>query len=274
MSIITVNELRCKKCGICAQSCPVRVIDQGIDGKLPVVTEAKESSCIYCGHCESICPEGALTHRLTTQALEASLDKGSQVSADAMGQYFKNRRSIRQYQSKQVPKEVLEQIFDIVRYAPTGTNRQFNQWVVITEPTQVQKMASVTIDWMRSIVNSNAGLAARYNLEGLIRAFDKGYDNICRNAPCLVIGYTPASYPLGAKDAVIATSHFELLAPSFGLGACWAGFLMMALQNSAEAKKAIGLNEESIVQAALMVGYPKFKYYKVPARNAASITWL
>ena len=90
---------------------------------------------------------------------------------------------------------------------------------------------------------------------------------ICRSAPQVIITYSPTAYTIGAKDAVIAASHLELLLPSFGLGGCWAGYLMVALQQYPEAKKAIGLDDKSTVHAALLVGYPKYKYTRVPVRK-------
>jgi nitroreductase/NAD-dependent dihydropyrimidine dehydrogenase PreA subunit len=273
MPLIKVNEEKCTKCSICIQSCPVSIISAG-ENKIPFVDAENEKACIYCGHCETVCPQDALTHSLSAKAMLPLTNELDSIDPQKLGKYFRHRRSIRNYQNKPVDRKILEEIMDIVRYAPTGTNRQFNQWIMVYNKEMVKQLAAGTIEWMKALYSTNPEMAGRYNVPAMVAAFEKGNDRICRNAPHLVIAYTPAKYPLGVKDATIATAHFELLAPSFGLGACWAGFLMMALQFSPEMKKLIGLDENYTVHAALMVGYPKYKYYKVPARNKPNMNWI
>ena len=274
MSIFKVDESKCKKCGICAQSCPIRIIDNGIDKIIPSVKPENESRCVYCGQCESVCPDSALVHELSNLALEP-MEKGSAtINPSELGIYFRNRRSIRKYLPKKVEKAVIEKVMDVVRYAPTGTNRQLNQWVIVSDNGLIEKLAGATINWMKVVSRANPEMAGKYNLQSVINAYDNGIDGICRNAPHLFICYSYSNHPVGPKDAVIATSHLELLLPSYGIGSCWAGFLMMALQNSPEMKNLIGLDDSSTVHAALMAGYPKFRYYTIPVRNKADIKWL
>jgi nitroreductase len=124
------------------------------------------------------------------------------------------------------------------------------------------------------IIRANPEMAGTYNFPAIIIAFEQGIDGICRNATHLFICYTPTNYPAGAMDAVIAASHLDLLLPSFGIGSCWAGFLMLALKSIPDLKKVIGLDDSSIIHAALMAGYPKYKYYKTPYRNKADVKWI
>ena len=196
------------------------------------------------------------------------------ISSSDLSVYFRNRRSIRKYLPKLVDKVILEEVMDVVRYAPTATNSQYNQWVGVSDPKVIQQLAAGTIGWMKAVMRGDSGMAARYNLPAIINAYERGIDGICRNAPHIFISYTPSNYPGGVKDAVIAASHLELLLPSFGIGACWAGFLMRALQNSPELMKVVGLDDSSTVHAALMAGYPKYKYYKAPARNKVDVKWM
>lgn len=274
MSIITIDESKCTACSICVQSCPLALIENGTENKNPFIRAARESQCIYCGHCESVCPEGALTHQLSQKALASVTSESVTIKPTELASYFRSRRSIRRYLSKPADQSVLEELMDVIRYAPTGTNQQKNQWIVVSNPDLVKQLADGTIEWMKSLVSAKADMVSRYNLPGLILAYQRGTDMICRNAPHIFICYTPTMYPAGRTDAIIAASQLELLLPSYGMGACWAGFLMIALQNSPSLKKVIGLGEESTVHAALLAGYPKFKYHKTPARNKAEVTWM
>ena len=47
---------------------------------------------------------------------------------------IKNRRSIRKYQAKEIPSEVLQQVLEAARLAPSGANRQPFQIIVVTDP--------------------------------------------------------------------------------------------------------------------------------------------
>ncbi len=274
MSIITVNKEKCTQCNACVESCPISLFKNQEGKAYPEIPEANEKRCIYCGHCEAVCPTGALTLIPSIETGKESIDIVSNLNPTELGAYFKSRRSIRKFKSRPVERKTIEQVMEIVRYAPTGTNRQMNQWTVVSNPEIIKQLADSTVEWMKQVVQSNPEMAARLGMRMIIAAHTRGFDVICHNAPQLIIAHTPASYGIGSKDAVIGTSHLELLLPSFGLGGCWAGYLMLALQQYPEAKKLIGLDDTSTVHAALMVGFPKYKYKRIPARKEANVNWL
>jgi nitroreductase len=58
--------------------------------------------------------------------------------------------------------------------------------------------------------------------------WDSGIDSICHNAPHLLFAHIPSESIFGSTDAIIAITHFDIAAPSFGLGTCWVGFVEMA----------------------------------------------
>ena len=229
---------------------------------------------MLCGHCESICPDSALKHSQLPEMKPIRHDKLKEVTSENIAEYFRSRRSIRAFLPKKVDKEILEEVIDIVRYAPTGVNRQMNRWVIVGDQQTIHRLGEGVITWMKTMIPVNPELAKRLNFVGLVTAFERGNDVICRNAPHLVIGYTDASYSTGPKDNTIAASHLELLLPAFGLGGCWAGYLMVALQYSPDLKKLIGLDDSYTVHSALMIGYPKYRYLKTPHRKESQVNWM
>ena len=60
---------------------------------------------------------------------------------------------------------------------------------------------------------------------------------------------------------------------SMGLGACWVGFLMAAASLHTPIKEALGIQQDHKVYGAIVVGYPKYAYKKIPQRNLPNVVW-
>jgi len=273
MRLLTINQADCQQCGICADSCPIDIISMEDNG-FPYVSEEGAQRCILCGHCEAVCTTLALKNNRLPEMPFIQQNKLQEINFENLSEYFRCRRSIRQFIPRAVEKSKLEKIFKTVNYSPTGVNQQQNKWIMICDSGIIRQLSSAVIEWMRTMVQAKADLAQFLGFETLIHSYEQGEDVICRDARNLVIGYTDAAYTGGIIDSVIATAHLELLLPSFGLGGCWAGFLMIALGYSQEVRKIVGLDESHAVRSALMIGYPKYRYSKVPYRKEAQVKWL
>lgn len=273
MNLLTIDRTTCQQCGICADVCPISIISHSDDG-FPFVAEGNEKNCILCGHCDAVCSSQSLRHNTLPEMNLIRQDKLQEITDDNLSEYFRSRRSIRAFLPKAVNKKQLEEIFEVVNYSPTGVNHQMNKWIMISDAAIIHQLNSAVIEWMKGLIQTNSDLAKRLGCLRLVNSFARGNDVICRGARNVVIGYTDAAYPGGAIDSIIATSHLELLLPSFGLGGCWAGYLMLALRSSQEVRSIIGLDAASAVHSALMVGYPKYHYAKIPFRKEAQVTWM
>ena len=139
------------------------------------------------------------------------------------------------------------------------------------DPAEVHALAGLTIDWMSTLRNSNHPLSAM--VPSIIKAWEHGRDPVYRGAPHLVIAHIPEGNPVASVDAIIALTHFDLTAPSFGVGTCWAGFLSMAATVYEPLQKALALPPGRKYAYSLMFGYPRYKTYGIPRRNPADITW-
>jgi nitroreductase len=114
---------------------------------------------------------------------------------------------------------------------------------------------------------------ARRNLERFVALWDAGTDVICRGAPHLIVASAAPEPPASATDCIIALTYLELAAPAFGLGACWAGFLMAAARQWPPLRAALAVPQGDVVCGAMMVGYPRHRYHRLPLRNEARIAW-
>jgi len=68
-------------------------------------------------------------------------------------------------------------------------------------------------------------------------------------------------------------TYLELAAPAFGLGTCWAGYFDVAANLWPPLKNALELPDGHTSFGAMMIGYPKYKYQRMPLRNQAKISW-
>ncbi|MCX5708956.1 MAG: nitroreductase family protein [Candidatus Omnitrophica bacterium] len=274
MSLFTVDKAKCRKDGFCAAECPVQIIRIEASSKLPVLIEGGEERCINCGHCVAVCPHQAF--RLSSMALEdcPELPQGWELAPEQVSQLLKARRSIRVYKEDPVSEEIFLKVLDAARYAPSGMNRQPLRWLIIREPQKVQELARLTIDWMRALIKDNSPLAQSLRAENLVLAWDKGQDLICRRAPHLVVPYGLKEDFTALGAATIALTYLELAALPFELGTCWAGYANMALNKYPLAREFTGISKRCDFLGAMMIGYPKLKYYRFPLRNVPQIKWI
>jgi len=266
---INIDRDACAGCGACSEVCPGGIIEPMKGTALPYVPTEKEGQCLSCGQCEAFCPTGALVQGDRTGTTPAS--PFGALSAEQLGLYLKSRRSVRQYRSDPVPRETIEALLEIARYAPSGGNGQPVEWLVIHDPDEVRKVAALVVDWMRELARSGHPMAAY--IAPLVAAWDRGTDMICRGAPHLLVAHVPAAVPTGLVDAVIALTHVDLAAPSFGLGTCWAGFVAMACQTHLPLQEYLALPPGRVPAYAMMLGYPRYRPHQVPGRKPVRVTW-
>lgn len=272
MPELIVNSQSCTSCGLCAGTCPWGLIDVPEEG-VPKLAKASAKLCILCGHCEAVCPPGSLQLDDPRLAVGVSPQPPADKEAASLGAYLRMRRSIRRYREEPVERATIEQIMDIVRYAPSGRNRQDVQWLMIHDTREVRRLTGLAVDWMRETASSGNPLAVRYNLPGMVKAWDEGRDYICMNAPHLIIAFANEENPVAVTNTVIALAHLDIVAPSFGLGACWGGIFMQAVMNWEPMRVALDLPSGHAAFHCLMFGYPAIRYHRSPKRNPAAIVW-
>lgn len=108
-----------------------------------------------------------------------------------------NRRSIRSYMEKPIPKEELDQIVKAALYAPSGKNLQTWRFTVVTDKEKIRKLAAM--------VGEKLG-RENYDM----------YD-----PQVLIIPSNDKASPYGREDNACAMENIFLAAQSFGIGSVW-----------------------------------------------------
>ena len=140
MSEIFIDIEKCSGCAICTRDCPYQILEVKNESHKAAVNPAVAAYCSHCGHCETVCPEGAISITYADAGQVLDLTNETNPTIGQISRLMVSRRSVREYKKQTVPREIFEQIFDRIRYAPTGMNGQSVQWLVIQKPEDVQAL--------------------------------------------------------------------------------------------------------------------------------------
>ena len=111
------------------------------------------------------------------------------------------------------------------------------------------------------------------HLDKVLQSWNEGNDRIFRKVPHLVIAHAHKNERTAQAACTIALTYLELMAPFLGLGSCWAGYFFTASQEWPPILEVLQLPEGHRVYGAMMVGYPRYQYPRMPVRNEPRITW-
>jgi nitroreductase/NAD-dependent dihydropyrimidine dehydrogenase PreA subunit len=273
MELLSVDQEKCKRDGICAAVCPMSIIEIKTKEAFPTMIEGGDELCIRCGHCVAVCPHGAMSHAIMNTEECPELVNELVLQPDQVEQFLKSRRSIRAYKKKQVDRDVLAILIELASFAPSGSNTQPVNWLVIYGSDEVRRLAGIVVDWMRSLIAEGSPLATTLHMDRVLAAWEAGNDRICRGAPHVIVAHAPKDERTAPAGCTIALTYLELATLSLGLGACWAGYFNTAANSWTPMAEALDLPEDHVSFGAMMVGFPKFKYQRMPLRNEPKISW-
>lgn len=263
---IVVDNEKCIVCGDCVSICNNHHIFI-VNGQIGISGDR----CILCGHCEAVCKQNAITvdsNCLVDEDYVFSLN----ISSEDMSNYMRSRRSIRQYKENEIPTNILEDIMDTVRFAPSAINLQDTKWTIINSKEKSDALEQLMIDFLKENLKNQTPLSQELPLEPIIQTYENGQHPLLRGAPTIIIAKTQDG-PYTDTNATIALSYLELLLPSYKLGSCWAGFLKMCSEYP-PIKKYLKIENDEHMAGALMVGYPNEEYCNVPKRNQINIDYI
>ena len=264
MSRITADKNRCVKCGECIEVCPDKAIAFGQDG---FPEDVPESTCILCGHCEAVCASEALAH--TELPEDDHLLVGKELPSPALiDNLLMSRRSVREFNDLPLGRQVVEELLNVARRAPTAVNSQNVHWIVVEGKEKVFELSRETMKGAGPMMGTGDPHAASF-----LKRWESGYDIVLRGAPTVVVACTPKDYGWGREDSTIALTFLEVAAVARGLGACWAGFLTRIAAVHEPLCRLLAVPEGYMVCGGLMLGKGKYSYHGIPPRKPLSVQW-
>ena len=136
-----------------------------------------------------------------------------------------SRRSIRKYENKEIPKEILQQILEAGRQAPSAVNRQPIRFVVVTDQNILKDLCDTIIT------------------------------RFVKEAPAVIVGCADVKSLMTGKwavvDTTIAMENMVIAAWALGIGSCWIGAC-----NEQKVKEMLRIPKDWKVVALVTLGYP------------------
>jgi nitroreductase len=241
----------------------------------------------------ALCPEDAITHEKVDMRNFIEIKEPVTFETDKFMQFIRERRSHRVFKNKEVAREDLEKLIDACRYAPTGSNAQTVEIMVVRNDEKRQKLSDLTIDFFAEMGGRMERELEKLKAEGgeppedldmmertiyygnlMLMARQVGYDAIFHSAPAVVIFHSPTSATTPKDDCVIASTTMGLAARTMGLETTYIGLFEMASRTYEPMIEELGLPPGNKVFSVLIVGYPKLTFLKTVDRTPVETTWI
>lgn len=253
--VINIDKEKCIGCGMCRKDCAAHniVIE---NHKARVLS----NDCIMCGHCAAVCPKNAVT--VSGYDTEPVPMEGEvRLEPEEVLDVIRFRRTIRQFQNKKIPKEVVEQILEAGRLTHTAKNAQDVSFVVLDrKKEELEREAVRTFRKLKVFADWFSPMARRVTIDEHFFFF---------RAPVVIVILSETKL-----NGALAAQNMEFVAEANGLGILFSGFFTMAANASPKIKKALEVSKGKKVVTTLVMGYPAVKYQRSAQREKAAVKYL
>jgi nitroreductase len=186
---------------------------------------------------------------------------------DELLKLMKTRRSIRRYQDRDVPDELLEKIMEAGRWAPSGDNGQPWRFIVVRDFETKAALSRIATE------GSGRRFTAEYftgrldeRFEGLkdekkkARAYQKlrsgAVSSFLIDAPVIIVVCAYLDVWDFPYDVAMATQNMQLMAHALGLGTCVVVAPVCDIIDEVETAKLLKVPHGYKAALPLAVGYP------------------
>jgi nitroreductase/NAD-dependent dihydropyrimidine dehydrogenase PreA subunit len=288
MNWISIDRQKCTGCGICVSIC-FQAFSQKA-GRIEGV--AGPNNCNLCGHCVAICPARAIVHHRMNMEAFIDLNDGDTIGQEAFMNFLRSRRSHRNFLGREIDPEVMENLFDVCRFAPTGSNVQNVEILVLRNREKIEKLIDLSIDYYRKLIPRVRRKVEKFRSEGkrippdlqwslkrnktysrLVKNRDSGGDPIFRGAHTILIFHSISHTSAPHENCVIAAHTVALTARTMGLETCYIGLFAGAHKNYPPVARKLNLARGHQVFSVLAIGYPKYRFLRTVERKPLKIQW-
>jgi nitroreductase len=180
---------------------------------------------------------------------------------------IKGRRSVRKFKSTPVPKDLIEKIFEVALWAPSGMNRQNWKFFVLAgeRKEELVSISSTSFQYLEPQLQQLYAEKPKI-IESTRRFFKR-----LGEAPIVVCAYfEPANMEdvTSFQNVAAAIQNLLLVAHAEGLGTCW---MTGPVTVANEISRFLGVKDMTLV-AITPMGYPD-ETPKVPPRKPERVVY-
>ena len=276
---ISIEQGKCTRCGRCVKVCPSGLF-LAEKGRVPRVE--RPQNCIECGHCVDVCQGACIRHNSFPESKIHEVKREFLPTPGQLMELIRSRRSNRTITRKPVPQEVIDDILESARYAPTAENTRNVRVTVIRDAEAVGavednvmrffvRLAGVLMS--RPVAPLTRLLAPDLYKEGLeLKRFERRWsagERPCTcNATVLLCFSAPSGYDFAMHDCNLAYQNASLMAEAHGISQVYMGLIgvAMKMKGKRSVRKLLGIPRGHKLCAMMGLGVPAFQYERYTER--------
>ncbi len=180
-----------------------------------------------------------------------------------------NRRSVRSFDTKAIPRGILHAIIGAGNEAPSAMNSQPWRFVVVEDGGTKKKLLGAALPQAKKVTEAIKDVdPERY--EAIKKRYAELPDPVYYSAPTIVFLIGNGAY--AAHSCPLACENMMLAAHSLGLGSCWVGFGAMVTDDT-DVRKLLELKEGDEIFGPIVLGYPKTHPPRPPKKDP-KVKWI
>ena len=283
----------CIRCGDCAAACATGVLSLDAATNEIRIDPSAGFGCIACAHCMMACPADAIRvegRRLSPSDVVPLPPREARATPEQLEALMLGRRSVRKFQDKPVPAELLDRIVAAAAMAPMGIPPSEVGIVVLPNRERVAALAHdaakryagmlrlMDHPWLLALLRPF--LSRKFILQlrsfllplgrEIVAADIRGEDAALHGAPAALIFHV--SPWAEASDATLVGTYAMLAAESRGLGSCMIGCVPPLLAMNRKLAAAYGIPAGHKPTLVLILGYSATEYAHAVRRPLHSVT--
>lgn len=287
-----LDQEKCIKCQLCIEVCPCNILGINSNHEVHFINE-RESICLQCGQCMAICS----TKAIQVQGISYESDlfdlPENDINHKSFIDFLSNRRSVRNFKDKPVPRELIAKIIDSIAFAPSGSEPHKMNITVVNDRRVIESSLPGISEFIDNIVKWVENPFVRFMIKlkkdtetfntitnhlypiAKLDNYKLEYgDRITRGAPAMIIFHAEKGAEEHTDNSLIYATYAMLAAHSLGLGATMVSIVPRAINKVKAVREIFEIPEKNEAIMSLIIGYPKYKYKRAIKRDVQHLKWI